>query len=245
MPDNGVCSDQPKWMEAFLHARQNFARFNPQPVREECLQRVLEIARLSPTEWYFQPWRWIVVRSEAGKRQVEASTYVGAPLTSAPLVLICLADTSAWKTAPQQLQEMVTKRKISQEQAQEVLRKIRELYAASPEMAQRAALAHAFVALHQILMAAAECDLSAYWISVFDEQRIKTHFHIPDRFLVAALLALGHGEQPLPAASELPLQSLVYQEKFGEAYANREQGTGNRQTPHCRVKICVLRRGTM
>jgi hypothetical protein len=96
-------------------------------------------------------------------------------------------------------------------------------------MAQRAALAHAFVALHQILMAAAECDLSAYWISVFDEQGIKTHFHIPDRFLVAALLALGHGEQPLPAASELPLQSLVYQEKFGEAYANREQGTGNRE----------------
>jgi hypothetical protein len=54
---------------------------------------------------------------------------------------------------------------------------------------------------------------------VFDEQKIKTHFHIPDQFLVAALLAIGYGEKPLPLAPKLPLQSLVYQEKFGEAYS--------------------------
>ena len=222
MPDNGIGGDQPKWREPFLHARQNFGRFSAQPIPAEYLNRILEIARLSPTEWYFQPWRWIVVHSEAGKRQIEASTQVEAPLLSAPVVLICLADTSAWKTAPQQLQAMVASKKISQEKAQEILRRIREYYATSPEMAQRAALAHAFVALHQILMAAAECNLSAHWVSVFDEQKIKTHFHIPDQFLVAALLAIGYGEKPLPLPPELPLRSLVYQEKFGEAYSNRE-----------------------
>lgn len=220
MADNGSCGNQPKWLEPFLHARQNFGRFNAQPIPADCLNRILEIARLSPTEWYFQPWRWIVVRSEAGKRQIETSTQVEAPLVSAPVVLICLADTGAWKTAPQQLQEMVIKKKISGEKAQEILRKIREHYTTSPELAQRAALAHAFVSLHQILMAAAECNLSAYWVSVFDEQKIKTHFHIPDQFLVAALLAIGYGETPLPLATNLPLQSLVYEEKFGEAYSN-------------------------
>jgi len=219
MPDNDGCGDQPKWMEPFLHVRQNFGRFSAQPIPAECLNQILEIARLSPTEWYFQPWRWIVVRSEAGKHQIETSTQIEVPLVSAPVVLICLADTSAWKTAPQQLQEMVIKKKISGERAQEILRKIREHYATSPELAQRAALAHAFVALHQILMAAAECNLSAYWVSVFDEQKIKTHFHIPDQFLVAALLAIGYGEKPLPLAPELPLRSLVYQEKFGEPYS--------------------------
>ena len=219
MPDIGSSSEQPKWMETFLHVRQNFGRFNAQPIPAECLDRILEIARLSPTEWYFQPWRWIVVRSEAGKRQIEASTQVEVPLVSAPVVLICLADTNAWKTAPQQLQDMVIRKKVSGERAQEILRKIREHYATSPELAQRAALAHAFVALHQILMAAAECNLSAYWVSVFDEQKIKTHFHVPDQFLVAALLAIGYGEKPLPLAPNLPLQSLVYQEKFGEAFS--------------------------
>lgn len=225
MGDGGNCNNKPQWMEPFLHVRNEFAHFNAQPVPEECLRHILELARRSPTEWYFQPWRWIVVRSEAGKKTVEAATLVEAPLSAAPIVLICLADTGAWKTAPHQIQEMVTKRKLSPQSGQEILRKIREQYAASPELAQRTALAHAFVALHQILVAASDCNLSAYWISAVDEQKIKAHFHIPDQFLVAALLAIGYADQPLPPPPELPLQSLFYQEKFGESFSAESEST--------------------
>ena len=223
MGNNGHCDSKPQWMEPFLHVRSNFARFDGRPVPEECLRHVLELARHSPTEWYFQPSRWLVVHSQAGKQIVESATGVGAPLVTAPVVLLCLADAGAWKTAPQQIQEMVARKKLSAQSAQEILRKIREQYASSPELAQRAALAHAFVALHQILIAAADCDLSAYWVSAFDEQKIKAHFHIPDPFLVAALIGIGYAEKPLPAPPELPLQTLVYQEKFGEAYESKSR----------------------
>lgn len=213
--------NKPRWMETFLHVRQSFARFSPQGVPPECLSHMLDLARLSPTESYFQPWRWIVVQNDAGKRALEGAAYPNVPLTSAPVVLICLADPAAWKSAPQRLQELVAARKISEEDAREILRKIRDYYAASPQIAQRAALAHAFVALHQILLAAADCQLSAYWVSAFDEARIKTYFNIPDHFLVAALLAIGYGEEPLPAVPKLPLASLVYREKFGETYSTK------------------------
>lgn len=217
MDGNGDSNNKSKWAEPFLHARSNFARFNGEPVPEECLRHILELARLSPTEWYFQPWRLILVRSQAGKQIVESASPVEAPLSTAPLVMICLADIGAWKTAPQQIQEMVSKKELSALNGQEILRKIREQYAASPERAQRAALAHAFLALHQILIAAADCNLSAYWVSAFDEQKIKAHFHIPDHFLVAALLGIGYADKPLPAAPPLPLTSLFYHEKFGQA----------------------------
>jgi nitroreductase len=217
MDGNGDSHNKPKWVESFLHAGSNFARFNAEPVPEECLRHILELARLSPTEWYFQPWRWILVRSQAGKQVVESASLVEAPLSTAPLVMICLADIGAWKTAPQQIQEMVTRKELSALNGQEILRKIREQYAASPERAQRATLAHAFLALHQILIAAADCNLSAYWVSAFDEQRIKAHFHIPDQFLVAALLGIGYADKPLPAAPPRPLASLFYHEKFGQA----------------------------
>jgi nitroreductase len=210
---------KPRWMETFLHVRQSFARFSDQPVPEECVRHVLELARLSPTEWYFQPWRWIVVQSEAGKRKLADATRANAPLDAAPLVLVCLADTSAWKTAPDRLREMVAGKKITEEQAREVLRRIREYYSVSPRQAERAALAHAFVALHQILIAATDCNLSAYWVSAFDEERIKTEFNIPDPFIVAALLAIGYGEEPLAADPQPAVQSLVYREQFGEAYS--------------------------
>ena len=88
---------------------------------------------------------------------------------------------------------------------------------------QRAALAHAFIALHQVLIAAADCDLSAYWVSAFDEQKIKAHFHIPDHFLVAALIGIGYAEQTVSPPPELPLQSHIYLETFGEAYESRDR----------------------
>ena len=51
----------------------------------------------------------------------------------------------------------------------------------------------------------------------FDEAKIQTHFHIPDHFLVAALLPIGYREETqAPPVPKLPLHSLIYKEKFGE-----------------------------
>lgn len=194
-----------------------FTRFSAQDIPDATIEYVVEMARLAPSEWNFQPWRWIVVRNESARQQLEADTYIKVPLSSAPIILICLADAMAWKSAPQHLQEMVAYRKITEAEAHETLRMLREYYSTSPEVAKRAARANTFVALHQILLTAAEHGVSGYWVTEFDETRIKTYFHIPDNFVVAALLPLGYRVEALPPSlPRLPLQSLVYREKYGE-----------------------------
>jgi len=204
--------------ESRLPSRQVYPGLNPKGVPDMSVERLFQVAQLSPTEWYFEPWRWIVVRSEAGKKLIASTAYLDAPLAQAPVVLICLADTAAWKKAPRRLLDLVAEKKMSEDDLQDILRRIREYYAASPQRAQRAALAHAYVALHKIVQAATECHLSAYWVNAFDEQKIKTHFHVPDRYLVAALLGIGEGEASSPPARKLSLESLVYSEKFGESF---------------------------
>jgi nitroreductase len=198
-----------------------FTPFSPTPVTEDCLDKIFEIARMSPSGWDFHPWRWIVVKNETGKRELESSTYIKVPLSSAPVVLVCLADTLAWKTAPQHLQEMVRDQKLSEEDAREVLGRIRQHYSASPELAKRAALANAFAALHEVLLAAVHCKLCGNWITEFNEERIKTFFNIPDQFIVAALVALGYREEPAPAVRGPSLRSFIYRDKFGQAFAKR------------------------
>lgn len=215
MKDNLPATEPP------MQVSSNFTPFSCEPVSEECLEKIFEIARMSPSGWDFHPWRWIVVKSETGKRELESSTYIKVPLSSAPVVLICLADTLAWKTAPQHLQEMVRGQRLSEEEAREVLGRIRQHYSASPELAKRAALANAFAALHEILVAAVHCNLSGDWVTEFNEQRVKTFFNIPDQFLVAALVALGHREQPAPAVPTPSLQSFIYRDKFGQAFAKK------------------------
>jgi nitroreductase len=215
-------SENPQPLAVSLRAGEDFSAFKPQGIPDISLEHMIELARLTPSEWNLQPWRWIIVRSESGKQRLESSVYIHVRLSSAPAVFICLSDTQAWKSAPQYLQEMVANKKMTEEEARETLRRIREYYSVSPEIAKRAALANAFVALHQLLLAAAESDLSAYWVTEFNERKVKTDFHIPDQFVVAALLALGYQNGALPSPTpKLPLQALVYEEKFGEAFQQK------------------------
>jgi nitroreductase len=148
---------------------------------------------------------------------------VRIPLSSAPVILICLADTLAWKSAPQRLKEMINSKKITPEEGFEALRRLRDCYSSAPEIAKRTALANAFVAVHQLLLSAAASDLASYLVTEFDEAKIKIHFHIPDSFLVAALVPVGHDEHAHEiAASDSPHPSYVYLEKFGQALVDQQ-----------------------
>jgi nitroreductase len=208
-------------MESYAELQRSLAEVSADARPETFLARALELIRLAPSDSYFQPWRWIVVRSEHGKQQLEAATYSETSLFLSPIVLVCLADTAAWKTTPQQLQEMVAAKVISAEDARNLLNQIRRYYSASPQLAERAALANAFLAVHQILVAATCCDVPTQWVTVFDEKKIQTCLHIPDHFLVAALLAIGDAGKASSPALRLPAQPFVYQEKFGQELAGR------------------------
>jgi nitroreductase len=217
MRENTSAENSRSTKKAPLGVGPMFPRFSAQDVEDDALARIIDGARLAPTEWNLQTWRWIVVRNDGAKKSLEAATPINVPLSSAPVILICLADTLAWKAAPQYFQEMITSRRITEEEGREALRQVRDYYSSSPEIAKRTALANAFVAVHQILVGATESNLSSYWVTEFDEAKIKTHFHIPDHFLVAALLPIGFCEETsAPAVSKLPLRSLIYKEKFGE-----------------------------
>jgi nitroreductase len=217
MHENKIAESSRSTQNVSLGVGPMFPRFSAQDVDDDSLARIIDGARLAPTEWNLQTWRWIVVRNDGAKKYLEAATSIKVPLSSSPVILICLADTLAWKAAPQYLQEMIANRKITEEEGREALRQVREYYSSSPEIAKRTALANAFVAVHQILLVAAESDLSSYWVTEFDEAKIKTQFHIPDHFLVASLIPVGYREEPpTPAVSKLPLRTVIYKEKFGE-----------------------------
>jgi len=198
------------WLESF-EARE---------IPEACLEHVLAAVRGASTPGDAQVWRWIVVRNQEAKRQLEDALPIRFPIHTAPVVLICLADTAAWKSAPKRLQDMVARGQLTETQARDALSRMRDYYSVSPEAAKRGALSGTFVALHHALAAAAECGLSTYWLTEFNETSIKAHFHVPDSFLVATLLPLGYCEAKTPATiSHTTSASQVYREKFGEAAA--------------------------
>ena len=79
--------------------RRSVRAYKPDDVPEELLQTVLEAGRLAPSACNKQPWRFIVVRSETGRRALGAA-YAREWFWKAPLVIaVCILPKEAWTRA--------------------------------------------------------------------------------------------------------------------------------------------------
>ena len=84
---------------ALAEKRLSVRAYKPDEVPEEMLQAVLEAGRLAPSAVNKQPWRFIVVRSETGRRALGAA-YAREWFWKAPVVIaVCILPGEAWVRA--------------------------------------------------------------------------------------------------------------------------------------------------
>jgi F420 biosynthesis protein FbiB-like protein len=57
-------------LHAFLRSRRSIRRFKPEPVPNDCIQRILETAIFAPSAHNLQPWRFAVITSSAVKESL-------------------------------------------------------------------------------------------------------------------------------------------------------------------------------
>ena len=76
-----------------IKCRRSVRSYRPEEVTDEILVKLLEAARLAPSAMNFQPWRFIVVRSEEKKTRIANSGFFGRFMTQAPVVIVACGDT--------------------------------------------------------------------------------------------------------------------------------------------------------
>jgi nitroreductase len=87
-------------MESFLElakSRYSCRNFQPRPVDEKDLMKVLEAGRIAPSAANLQPWYFVVVREQEQLKKVK-SCYHRNWIDSAPCVIVICGDHSrSWK----------------------------------------------------------------------------------------------------------------------------------------------------
>ena len=82
--------------QELAETRRSVRAYKPDAVPEELVQQVLEAGRLAPSACNKQPWRFIVVKSETGRRALGAA-YAREWFWKAPLVIaVCILTKEAW-----------------------------------------------------------------------------------------------------------------------------------------------------
>ncbi len=71
--------------------------YSSQPIEEYKVDRILEAARLAPSACNFQPWRFVVITSDKGRKAI-ADAYPREWIKPAPLfILVCGDKNESWK----------------------------------------------------------------------------------------------------------------------------------------------------
>jgi len=84
-------------MEVFeaIKARRSVRSYTPEPVPDETLRRLLEAARLAPSAMNYQPWRFIVVRSQEARDRIARGGMFARFVRGAPVVIVACGDTGS------------------------------------------------------------------------------------------------------------------------------------------------------
>jgi len=202
--------------------------FTDQPVTDEELRTAFDYARFAPQGGNRQPARWVVVRDQAMKDQLQEWYLVPwkGYLAAAQSGDINIGKDEAAKMAKTLGNADHFAEHMSQAPAIVVAcAEIDGLHPTDTELDRLSIVGGGSIypAVQNFVLGCREANLGAALTTllVMYEPQVKEMLNIPDGVITAAHIVVGHRPKPFPTKLDrLPLEGLVYTDQFGnETYS--------------------------
>ena len=188
--------------------RRTIRQFKPDPVPDEYITRIIEVARWAPSAFHTQPWEFVVIKNGEIKNQIVATLEQHAPpikdpakkdlsrrsFKDAPVFILLLCDWRAKVGLPGR--------------ASEDQKRVASLYTSS--------LANAFLYMH---LAATALGLSSQWYTATSskeaETAIKEIIGIPESLTIYDMMVIGYGDSSPHTKIVRNLDEMVHYDNCG------------------------------
>lgn len=197
-------------------------QFKPDEVPEEYLNAILSLGAQAPSGYNLQPWRFIVVRDESGRRRLQQAAFKQPKIIQAPVVIIALGMKEEWKRRADEVFQAGAERGAGNPATVEQYKKGALEFLAQMPMdvwVNR----HTMIAVTTMMLAAEAYGFDTAPMEGFDAQAIKYEFTIPNEAEVVALLAIGYAQEPDKAyPGRFALDQIVFSEQFGTPWVEKD-----------------------
>ncbi len=177
---------------------------------EEEIQKLLNLAILSPTSFNIQNWRFVLVQDPEIRQQIRAAAWDQAQVTDASLLFVMCADLKAWNRDPQRYWQNAPKA------AQDALvPMIQPFYDGKEQLQRDEGLRSVGIAAQTIMLAAQGMGYDSGPMIGFDPVKVAEIINLPDDHMVGMLLVVGKKTRDAwPRGGQLPLEEVVIRDKF-------------------------------
>ncbi len=205
---------------AIFTRRDVRGQFLPDPIDDDVLRRILLAAHHAPSVGFMQPWNFIVLRDPAVKARAKeaferANTEAALMFDDNRAALYSALKLEGITDAPVNLCVTCDRSRGGKVVLGRTHNRDTDLYST-------------VCAVQNLMLAARAEGIGAGWVSIFNEDELRTLFGLPDAVTPVAYLCLGHVKE-LYAAPELEargwrkrldLDALIFDEKWGEQRAS-------------------------
>jgi nitroreductase len=209
-----------------IQDRRSIREYAKDPVSEEHLTMILEAGRQAPSGENAQPWRFIIVKDQATRKQLGAIAGGGSGrrftaefVTKKMHERFSSLEDEAKKKA---ICEKLTSGRVSAFLADAPVNIVvcgrKDVWDLPYDTG---------AAIENMLLMVTALGLGACWviapcIDIRDEERLKNLLGVPEGFKVVSIIAVGHPTRAHRPRPRMPLSELVCSEKWGSPYYEEE-----------------------
>lgn len=177
----------------------------------EIEQQFLNAARLAPTSFNIQHWRFVLLKDANLRQQVRQAAWNQSQITDASLVIVLCADVQAWQKQPerywQDLPDTATR--------DTMVNMLQDFYRDREWLQRDEAMRSVGLAAQTLMLTAQELGYAACPMIGFDADAVGQLIQLPADHVVGMIVAIGKPTQAaFPRSGSLAYTEVVFDNQF-------------------------------
>ena len=162
---------------------------------DQLLEKIINLAVLSPSSFNTQPWKIIAVKSEEKRKELYEKACNQEKVLKAPVTLIVLGDKNGYKRDKDIWEEKLRLNKISEEKIQKVISyNDKNLYNTKERKVSYAIRNSSLLAM-SIMYSAKYYGVDSHPMIGFDQERTRELFNIDDNYEITMMISIGYFDE--------------------------------------------------
>jgi nitroreductase len=177
------------------------------------IDQLMELARMSPTAFNIQNWRFVVVRDPELRAAIRKESWNQAQVTDASVLIVVCADVKAWEKDPHRYW-----RNAPKEVADFLVPAITNYYTGNEQVQRDEAMRSCGIAAQTLMLAAKAMGYDSCPMDGFDFDAVGKLINLPDDHLISMFVVVGKPVQEAwPRPGSIAVEEAVIRDRFPEA----------------------------
>lgn len=194
-----------------IEARRAAKSFDPNHVIDNAeVTRLLDLARMSPTAFNIQHWRFVIVRDRALREAIRDVTWMQPQVTDASLLIIVCADVKAWEKRPDRYWRLAPA-----EVREGVLEAIATYYQGREQLQRDEAMRSCGIAAQTLMLAAKAMGYDSCPMDLSDMDAVGRLIRLPADHVIGMFVAVGKAvREPWGRPGSLSAEEVILTDRF-------------------------------